>query len=128
MASKYVISAAHCFMETAGEGSPRPDMIVRPPKEPADVIIFIGDHNLYERGETTLPEKQVDVVKLTHHPNYVTTIGESAAQPWDLTVVELAEAVNIGTYTPACMAKSTDATTFDGKQDRKVYRCGILRP
>ena len=59
--------------------------------------------------------KQVDVVKLTHHPNYVTTVGESSSGPWDLTVMELSESVDLEIYTPACMAKTTDATTFDGK-------------
>ena len=66
-------------------------------------------------GETLLTEKQVAVVSLTHHEDYPTDIGEQSAAPWDITVMELAEAVDLNMYTPACMAKSTDAKTFDGK-------------
>ena len=110
MASKYVISAAHCFMTTDGDG-----VITGPPTEASEVGVYIGDHNLETSGETSLTEKQVDVVSLIHHDNYPTTVGTQSAQPWDLTVMELAEAVDLNMYTPACMAKSTDATTFDGK-------------
>ena len=110
MASKYVISAAHCFMTTDNSG-----IITGAPTDPSDVLVWIGDHNIFTSGETSLTEKQVAVVSLTHHDNYATAIGESSVGPWDLTVMELAEAVDLNMYTPACMAKTTDATTFDGK-------------
>ena len=33
----------------------------------------------------------------------------------DITIIELAQEVDLNTYTPACMAKTSDTTTFDGK-------------
>ena len=110
MASKYVISAAHCFMTADNNG-----IITGPPTDPSDVLVWIGDHNIFTSGETSLTEKQVAVVSLTHHESYPTAVGQQSAAPWDITVMELAEAVDLNMYTPACMAKSTDATTFDGK-------------
>ena len=59
-------------------------------------------------GEGSLTEITIDVTKYTNH--------ESFAMPNnDITIIELAEAVDLNTYTPACMAKSSDTTTFDGK-------------
>ena len=59
-------------------------------------------------GEGSLTEMTIDVTKYTNY--------ESFAMPNnDITIIELAEAVDLNTYTPACMAKSSDTTTFDGK-------------
>ena len=33
----------------------------------------------------------------------------------DIVIIELAEEVDLATYTPACLAKTSDTTTFDGK-------------
>ena len=33
----------------------------------------------------------------------------------DITVLELNEEVDLNVYTPACMAKTSDTATFDGK-------------
>ena len=33
----------------------------------------------------------------------------------DIAIIELAEEVDLTTYTPACLAKSSNRTTFDGK-------------
>ena len=33
----------------------------------------------------------------------------------DIALIELAEEVDLTTYTPACLAKTSDTTTFDGK-------------
>ena len=33
----------------------------------------------------------------------------------DIVVIELAEEVDLNSYTPACMAKTSDTTAFDGK-------------
>ena len=33
----------------------------------------------------------------------------------DITVIELAQEVDLTTYTPACLAKTSDTTAFDGK-------------
>ena len=38
----------------------------------------------------------------------------------DIGIIELPEEVDLTIYTPACMAKSSDITTFDGK-NASVY-------
>ena len=110
VASKYVITAAHCFQSVNKYNGTI--MILTSPSE---VKVWIGFHNVVKPGGSRLTERKLDVVRLIHHDNYETTVGKQATKSWDLTVVELAKAVDLNMYTPACMAKSTDMTTFDGK-------------
>ena len=107
MASKYVISAAHCFFDdTDGDNVPDTE------KKAEDIAIRIGDHNLDSVGEETLTPKTINIAKLTNHPDYNKAKIEDGN---DIAVLELAEEVDLNVYTPACMAKTTDSTTFDGK-------------
>ena len=57
-------------------------------------------------GEGSLTEMTIDVTKYTNHENIFDN---------DITIIELAEEVDLTTYTPACLAKTSDTTTFDGK-------------
>ena len=50
----------------------------------------------------------IDVAAYTNHESY-------SFPDNDITIIELAQAVDLTTYTPACMAKTSDTTTFDGK-------------
>ena len=59
----------------------------------------------------------------TIHENY----DNAVLRDNDITVIELAQEVDITTYTPACLAKSSDTTTFDGK-NAWVYGEIILLP
>ena len=59
-------------------------------------------------GEGSLTEMTIDVTSITNHENYVFPDN-------DISIIELAWPVDLTTYTPACMAKSSDTTTFDGK-------------
>ena len=52
----------------------------------------------------------INVTKYTNHEKYNAKTSEN-----DITIIELAKEVNLTTYTPACMAMSSDNTTFDGK-------------
>ena len=63
-------------------------------------------------GEGSLTEMTIDVTKYTNHENYNET---ETTFDNDIVLIELAEAVDLSTYTPACMAKTSDTTTFDGK-------------
>ena len=72
------------------------------------VQIRIGEHNLVSSGEGSLTELNIDVASYVNHESYKTS-------NYDITIIELSEAVDLNTYTPACMAKSSDTTTFDGK-------------
>ena len=52
----------------------------------------------------------IDVASFTNHENYNSSTFDN-----DITIIELAQEVDLTTYTPACMAKTSDTTTFDGK-------------
>ena len=65
-------------------------------------------HDLTSPGEGSLPERTIDVIKYTNHENYKFPYN-------DITIIELAEEVDLTTYTPACLARTSDTTTFDGK-------------
>ena len=51
----------------------------------------------------------IEVVKYTNHESYEFPDN-------DITIIELAQEVDLTIYTPACMAKTSDSTTFDGKK------------
>ena len=71
--------------------------------------VRLGEHDLNSSAEGSLTELTIDVVKYTNH--------ESFKNPhYDITIIELALEVDLTTYTPACMAKTADTTTFDGKK------------
>ena len=69
----------------------------------------IGGHDLENSGAGSLTELTLDVTSYTNHEDYKTS-------NYDITIIELAQAVDLTTYTPACMAKTADTTTFDGKK------------
>ena len=71
----------------------------------------LGEHNLDTTGETTLPEKTIAVSAIYNHESY----NSPTPLANDITVLELAEEVDLNVYTPACLAQTSDATTFDGK-------------
>merc|ERR1712243_254882 len=99
----YVITAAHCMFF---------DQDATSPLTTSDVTVRIGDHNLAATGETSIPEKTVAVSAIYNHENYKPATGSLNN---DITVLELAEEVDINVYTPACLAHTSDTTTFDGK-------------
>ena len=61
-------------------------------------------------GEGSLTEMTIDVASYSNHENY-----NSGTTDNDITVIELAQEVDLTTYTPACLAKTSDTNTFDGK-------------
>ena len=61
----------------------------------------------------------IDVASYTNHENF--TVDN------DISIIELAQAVDLTTYTPACLAKTSDTTTFDGK-NAWVYGEIIMLP
>ena len=52
----------------------------------------------------------IDVISLINHEDFI-----SVTRGNDIAILELAEEVDLTTYPPACMAKTSDTTTFDGK-------------
>ena len=75
--------------------------------------MILGEHDRNIFGEGYIPELAVDVARIIDN------------QPWppedpnglriDITLLELAEEVDLSVYTPACLAKESDIATFYGK-------------
>ena len=82
----------------------------------------IGEHNLTTTGEGSLTELTLDVSSYTNHENYNKVTTDN-----DITIIELAQEVDLTTYTPACMAKTSDTTTFDGKNAWAYGEIMIIR-
>ena len=76
------------------------------------VNVRIGDHDLAASGETNIAEKTIAVTNIFNHESYAPAGGSLNN---DITVLELAEEVDINTYTPACLAQTSDTDTFNGK-------------
>ena len=57
----------------------------------------------------------IDVASFITHENFSWDLYDN-----DIAVIELAEEVDLSIYTPACLAKTSDTTTFDGK-NASVY-------
>ena len=104
IASKYVISAAHCMFEYDNSG-------LATAATTADLIaIRIGDHNLDLDGETSLTPKFVNVVKITNHPDY----NQNIVDGYDISILQLEEELALDVYTPACLEKNMDDSLFSG--------------
>ena len=71
----------------------------------------MGDHALNTTGEGNLKEMTVNIAKYTNHESY-----NKKTSDYDITIIELAKEVDINTYTPACLAKTSDSNSFDGKK------------
>ena len=54
MASRYIISAAHCFYSKHSQTG-----LVTKVLSAEDIKLWIGDHDLDTTGETSLPEIQI---------------------------------------------------------------------
>ena len=62
--------------------------------------ITLGEHDISATGEGSLTEKTVAIAAISRHESY-----NAAAKSHDIAVLELAEEVDLDTYTPACMAQ-----------------------
>ena len=66
-----------------------------------------------------------NVTTITEHENfYMDTVD---ALNNDIAIIELAEEVDLSIYTPACLAKTSDNTTFDGKNAWAYGEIMIIR-
>ena len=88
------------------------------PCAPADVIIFLGEHDKNNSSESQIQRKGVNVSKIIIHPNYseFTFIN-------DIALLKLSEEVDLNIYTPSCIAETSD--NFAG-QKAWVYGEKIL--
>ena len=89
----------------------------------ADIKLWIGDHDLGTTGETKREKHISGLAKLTHHPDgefpniQVGQDYSSLYGPFDISILELKaeDALDLRTYPPACLAKSSDRDSFDNQ-------------
>ena len=98
VADQYVVTAAHCLFHSKKDAEPMSAW---------EVMATIGKHDLHTN---TGKEKQVAIAEIFIHEGY-----NAATSRHDIAVLKLAEEVDIETYTPACMAQTSDEDTFYGK-------------
>ena len=94
VASKYVLTSAQCADD----------------RDPSDLHLMIGDHHLGASGETPLNEKRISVQRIIVHESY-----HPNTRAYDIALLEISEAVDLGVYTPACLASDMYGHTFDGE-------------
>ena len=113
MASKFVITACHCTYEYY-TGTKR----ISRKYLPADLRLTVGDHKRDTLNETGR-EKRLTVKNIKRHPKYEKNQiipGPTLNNGYDIAILELWDDVDLTQYTPACLAKQTEGTRFNGKR------------
>merc|ERR1711892_462071 len=100
IASRFVLTASHCFADD----------------DPTKWLLVLGEHNLYETGETELETKYFEVEKVILHANYDFPSN-------DIALLVLAEEVDISIYNTVCLPD--EGEKFAG-QNALVYGWGAL--
>ena len=115
VASKYVITACHCTYEY----DKVTQTSIKRKYLPADLLVSIGDYKQDTFNETPR-EKQIKVKSIKRHHEYEKNQpvpSESTLNNgYDIAILELWEEVELTEYSPACLAKQTEGTRFNGKR------------
>ena len=119
MSSRHVITAAHCMLV-----SDTKNVWFITSEETKDTIaVRVGDHNVLTEGEEILKPLFVNIEKIIKHPNWVQDVPgpRNRGNTFDIAILELEYALNINTYTPACLARPTVIDgTFDDQSGTLV--------
>ena len=78
------------------------------PTTAAKIEVVLGEHDFNDENESKLGRKAVKVSQIIKHPDYDTSNFNR-----DIALLKLAEEVDLNTYTPACLPKTTD--NYEGK-------------
>merc|ERR1719219_167215 len=101
IASKWVLTAAHCMFKDQAETQPR---------TAEELLVVLGEHDLLTEGEASkIPKKAVKVSKIINHADYNSPVSTNN----DITLLQLAEEVDMNVYTPAFLPSTAD--NFEGK-------------
>ena len=77
-----------------------------------------------KKGEGSLDERNLKVEKLIVHPDYHWDDHPTLYN--DVSILYLAQEVDLSTYTPACLPKANDFTAYNGKMALAVGKFIIL--
>ena len=76
--------------------------------------VYIGHH--YSRSDQSPHSTSPPVSKIIIHKNFnEVNVKKKMGKVYDLALLELSEDVDLKTFSPACLARSSDLTTFDNK-------------
>merc|ERR1711970_119804 len=92
--SQWVITATHCMFK---------DQAQTQPQTAADIVVVLGEHDLFDQNESKLPRKVVKVSQIIKHEHYDKWTFNN-----DIALLKLAEEVDLLTYTPVCLPKTGD--------------------
>jgi len=139
VSSKHVVTAAHCLFKSGQNIQPEwnGDLGSIPLKE-SEVLVRVGDHDLFQLAETEIEESTIKVAKITLHPNYEGPVQN----PWtglpmpplidnDIAILELEEELDLREYTPICLAgtgvkeSGTGTVAGWGLTRADPFTCGI---
>ena len=122
VASKYVITAAHCMWEKDWTSKKNTHE-----KTPDQIAVRIGEHNRKREGEEILPAEFVHVKAIHKHPNFFQERDGFHDKPtygyllgYDIAILELERELDLTKFTPVCLPKKSDLHRFDGKSARAV--------
>ena len=119
VASKYVITACHCLYEYKevedSVGLYNPEATYKPVREykAREIEVSIGDHKLDTTNETGR-EKRVKIKSIKKHYKWDRDLGTTHG--YDIAILELEVEVDLTIHTPACLAKLTEGTRFNGER------------
>ena len=111
VATKYVITAAHCLYH---EG-------FKTEKTVDEIAVRIGEHDRKQEGEEKLPADFVNIKTIHKHPKWGLDKETSQKLPieaisvYDIAILELERELDLTKYTPVCLPKKSDLYRFDGK-------------
>ena len=112
MASKYVITAAHCMFDKEGKLRKKNHFMVWKTLVLNTFYlfffqVFFGVYKVYEKFA-------VPVKKYTNHKQYMHDPTKTI-NSYDISIIELKRPVDLAETSPACMALTSDTTTFNTK-------------
>jgi len=99
--TQWVITATHCMFK---------DQDQTIPQTAADIVVVLGEHDLFDQNESKLPRKVVKVSQIIKHESYDKITSNN-----DIALLKLAEEVDLNTYTPVCLPNTADNGKYDGK-------------
>ena len=115
IASRFVITAAHCTYEVKVLVHNGPRIVITEFRG-RDMAVRIGEYNVAVYGETGL-EKNINVLQIHRHDEWRQSLNQPFNRGgYDFAILELETDINLKVFPPACLAKETDGTTFDGKK------------
>ena len=82
--------------------------------------VTLGEHKREKKGEGNLAKLDIEVKKVIVHPSY-----DDGLQLNDISILYLAQEVDLATYTPACLPTAGQSTAYDGKM---ALAAGNLQP